>query len=125
MTLSVEELMPLWLRRRFIVGERIIKPNRKLKMFERVWYEGLGFYRFDDLDNITNALNPPMVIVILYYCYYWYCCYYCYYYCYYWYYNFIRPYGNVYIVESSLMDTIEYKGHSLYGHYKPPYKGQV
>ena len=65
MTLSVEELLPLSIRRRFIIGERIIKPNRRLNVFERFWYNSLGFNRFDAIDNITNALRPPLVCIII------------------------------------------------------------
>ena len=61
LALSVEELLPRVLRRRVIVGSREIWPNRKLNIFEKFWYEVVGSYRFDSLENIINALHPPPV----------------------------------------------------------------
>lgn len=61
LTLSVEELLPHSLRRKFIIGERTITPNRKLKLSEKIWYKVLKFRRFDDPETIINGLNPPSV----------------------------------------------------------------
>lgn len=61
LTLTVEEYLPLWLRRKLIVGNHVIYPNRKLKPFQHFFYNVLGLFRVDSAENIKNALNAPPV----------------------------------------------------------------
>ncbi|XP_019851378.1 PREDICTED: transient receptor potential cation channel subfamily A member 1 homolog [Amphimedon queenslandica] len=59
LTLTVEEYLPLWLRKNFIVGRDTIYPNRKLGFIKHLLYNVLGVFRFDSAENIKNALNAP------------------------------------------------------------------
>ena len=74
LTLTVEEYLPLWLRKRLIIGSQVIEPNKKLKFFDYVRKIGRlhfqkqftiliskGSFRFDSIENIRSALNPPHV----------------------------------------------------------------
>ncbi len=67
LALSVEELMPVHLRRLFIRFEHTIKPNRRLNASEFVRYRLFGSDndRFDSPENIHRSLHPPVVSSII------------------------------------------------------------
>ena len=67
LALSVEELFPTHWRRHFIEKTRTIKPNRKLNIVEKFRYVHFGKEndRYDSSENISSALNPPLVSNIL------------------------------------------------------------
>ena len=58
----MEELLPKRLRRWFIREECTITPNRTLSLIEKLRYDVFGDgSRFDDPDNVSNALHPQLV----------------------------------------------------------------
>uniref|UniRef100_A0A1X7V085 Ion transport domain-containing protein n=1 Tax=Amphimedon queenslandica TaxID=400682 RepID=A0A1X7V085_AMPQE len=59
LTLTVEEYLPLWLRKSLIVGRHTIYPNKKLGFIKHLLYNVLGVLRPDSAENIKNALNAP------------------------------------------------------------------
>ncbi len=62
LALSVEELLPIGLRRYFITEEFTIVPNRKLGFLENLRYIAFGeSSRYDSQENIVNALHPQPV----------------------------------------------------------------
>ena len=61
LVLNVEEVLPICLRRYFIIGSREIRPNRILSLLDKctqAWGRG---ERYDSYENISNALRPPLV----------------------------------------------------------------
>lgn len=63
LTLSVEELFPVRLRRSFIIGCREVVPNRSLSLWERFRYTAWGGERNDSSETISNALHPPQTAI--------------------------------------------------------------
>ena len=59
--LNVEEQLPRSLRRWLIVEREVVKPNRPTRIIERMipslWSEN----KLTSSENISNALNPPLV----------------------------------------------------------------
>jgi transient receptor potential cation channel subfamily A protein 1 len=58
LTLTLEEYIPLPLRKKMIIGHMTIKPNRKLKFFDFIRYRILGVFRFDSDQNINQYIHP-------------------------------------------------------------------
>lgn len=67
MALSVEELLPIGLRRYFITEEYVVVPNRKLGFVEHLRYKVFGSEdaRFDSQENISTSLHPQPVSKIV------------------------------------------------------------
>ena len=65
LALSVEELLPIGLRRYFITEEFTVVPNRKLNFLEKIRYMVAGSEsdRFDSQETISNALHPQPVSI--------------------------------------------------------------
>jgi len=63
LVLSVEELLPIKMRRYFIREEFTVVPNRKLSYLEKLRYMAFGSEssRFDSQETISNALHPQPV----------------------------------------------------------------
>ncbi|CAI8048714.1 Transient receptor potential cation channel subfamily A member 1 homolog [Geodia barretti] len=59
LTLNIEELFPVHLRRFFIIGSQEIAPNRDFTLWEKFSYLAWGGERTDSSEKIVNALNPP------------------------------------------------------------------
>ena len=53
--------MPKKIRRKLIVHENEVLPNRKFSAWEYFRYRVLGIDRYDSPDKISNALNPVQV----------------------------------------------------------------
>ena len=53
--------MPHLLRRWLIITKYTVYPNRKLNIFEKIWYVYLRFSRFDSAENLAAALDLPKV----------------------------------------------------------------
>ena len=53
--------MPTVLRRFIAITTYSVYPNRKLNILEKIWYNVLGFARFDSVDTIYQALDPTRV----------------------------------------------------------------
>lgn len=66
MALSVEELLPIRLRRYFIRETRLIRPNRDFNLVEKLRFNIFGSEssRFDSPENISNALHPLPVSIV-------------------------------------------------------------
>ena len=61
LALSVEQLMPDSLRRKLIIKEHQVKPNRKPNPYQWFRYEVLKVQRAASAELVENALNPPIV----------------------------------------------------------------
>jgi transient receptor potential cation channel subfamily A protein 1 len=59
LVLTVEEVLPVYLRRYFITGSREIHPNRSLSLWEKC-KNAWGREQKDSSENISKALNPPL-----------------------------------------------------------------
>jgi hypothetical protein len=66
LALSVEEFLPIGLRRYFIAEEFTVVPNRKLGFVEHLRYKVFGSEnsRFDSHENISSSLHPEPVSVV-------------------------------------------------------------
>ena len=64
LVLSVEEFLPVGLRRFFIVGSREVFPNRELSRWKRFRNYMWGGEKFDSSEKINNAIHPPLVSFI-------------------------------------------------------------
>ena len=61
--LTVEELLPRKLRRRFITGYKEVYPNRKLSWRKKFLFIVWGGDRYDTRTSIGKVLNPHEVDV--------------------------------------------------------------
>ena len=66
LALSVEELLPIGLRRYFITEEYTVMPNRTLSFMENLRYKVFGSEnsRFDSQENISRSLHPEPVSIL-------------------------------------------------------------
>ena len=53
--------MPQALRRFVIITSHTVKPNRKLNIFEKLWYKYLQFSCFDSIEKLNTVLDLPKV----------------------------------------------------------------
>lgn len=63
LALSVEELLPIGLRRYFITEEYTVVPNRTFGFMEHLRYKVFGSEtsRYDSQENISKSLHPEPV----------------------------------------------------------------